>query len=144
MAEALLGKNPTVVWATERHREGLRQGLQEKGVDVDAAIRGGLYLASDISDPADEGRIIETFTCLREAAIRGGNEQPRIAVCGERAGRMWGGGQTDAALDLERCLNRLAKTHDLEILCVYPLPTSQQDESAFDTICEVHSAASFE
>jgi hypothetical protein len=80
---------------------------------------------------------------LREAANKAGNKHPRIAACGERAGRMSGEGQTDVALHLEQCFNQLAKTHDLDILYVYPFPTGQQDDNAVKTICEEHSVVCF-
>ena len=144
IADALVRGNPAVVWATESHRDKLRQELRRGGVDVDAAIREGLYLASDVSEPPDAGRIIASLTGLREAAIRAGNQHPHVAACGERAGRIWAEGQTDVALHLEQCLNQLAKTHDLDILCVYPVPISQLDENAVKTICGEHSVVSFE
>ena len=144
IADALTKRNPAVVWATEPHKEKLRRELRRMGINVDAAIRAGLYLASDVSEPPDAERLVVRFTSLREAAIRAGNEHPRIAVCGERAGRMCGEGQTDAALQLEQNLNQLANAHGLDILCIYPFPTSLQEEIAVKTICGEHSAVSSE
>jgi hypothetical protein len=144
IADALTKRNPAVVWATEPHKEKLRRELRRMGINVDAAIRAGLYLASDVSEPPDAERLVVRFTSLREAAIRAGNEHPRIAVCGERAGRMCGEGQTDVALQLEQNLNQLANAHGLDILCIYPFPTSLQEEIAVKTICGEHSAVSSE
>lgn len=144
LADALTRRNPAVVWATEPHREKLRRELRRRGINVDGAVRAGLYLASDVSEPPDAEHLVAKFTSLREAAIRAGNEHPRIAVCGERAGRMWGEGQTDAALQLEQNLNQLANAHGLDILCVYPSPTSLQKETAVKTICGEHSVVSSE
>jgi DNA-binding NarL/FixJ family response regulator len=67
-----------------------------------------------------------------------------LALCGERAGRLWAEGKTDAAIRLEQLCDDLATTHDVDILCSYPIRSSaEQDEQSFNSICESHSVVSY-
>jgi len=145
IAAALKGGNAAIVWATESHRGNLLQTLCQHGVDVDAAIRQGTYIAADISEPPDAAQIVAAITALKKAAAKTGKTHPRVAVCGERAGLMWAEGKTDLAIQLEQSLNQLAKSQEIDILCTYPSPAAQhqQDNDAVRTICAEHSAVSF-
>ena len=80
---------------------------------------------------------------LIQAAYRGGKGNPRVAACGERAGRLWSEGRTDEAIRLEQLFNELAKNRDdLDVLCVYPVPYDPDDD-AFSRLCAEHSAMAF-
>ena len=139
IVDALNAGNGAIVWATESHRDSLRQSLYAQGVHVDAAVQRGTYISSDASEPPDPERILAAIKGLSEAAFEAGKKQPRVAVCGERAGRLWAEGKTDAALRLEQLFNELAESHDIDILCVYPL-LQNQEEDAFKSICAEHTA----
>ena len=139
---ALTVGNAAIVWATESHRDSLLQKLQAQGVDMEVALRRGTYISSDISEPPDPARILGAIRSLSDAASKVGKKNPRVAVCGERAGRMWAEGETDAAIQLEKSLNELAKSHAIDTLCVYPSPYREQD-GAFKSICAEHTAVSF-
>ena len=143
IADALDDGNAAIVWATKSHRDRLVQRLQSEGVDMEAALRRGTYLALDVNDPPNPVRMLETVKGLREAAIKAGKEHPRVAVCGERAGCLWSSGKTDEAILLERLCNELARSEDLDILCTYPLPRGPEDDDALNTIRAEHSAVSF-
>ena len=145
VAAALKGGNAGIVWATDSHRSNLLQNLRLHGVDVDAAIRQGTYIAADVSEPPDAARIVASINTLKEAAAKTGNTHPRVAVCGERAGLLWAEGKTDSAIRLEQSLNQLAKSHEIDILCTYPSPAAQhqQDDDAVRAVCAEHSAVSF-
>ena len=79
-----------------------------------------------------------------QAANRAGKEHPRIAACGERAGRLWAEGRIDEAIRLEKLFNGLAQDRDdLDVLCVYPVPYSHDSSNAFSRLCAEHSAVSF-
>ena len=139
VAAALNAGDAAIVWATESRREGIRQRLKREGVDVDAAIQHGTYIASDSSEPPDRDHIVGAIKSLSEAACKMGKKHPRVAVCGERAGLFWEQGKTDDALRLEQLLNELAHSHDIDILCVYPLPQSQGDDQ-FKSLCAKHTS----
>jgi DNA-binding NarL/FixJ family response regulator len=142
VAAALSSGNGAIVWATESHREGLRQRLHGEGVNVDAVIRPGTYISSDVSEPPDRQRILAAIEAANEAAFKAGKKHPRVAVCGERAGRLWAEGKMEDALRLEQLLNELAESHDIDILCVYPWPQSQEQD-AFKSLCAEHTVVDF-
>jgi len=137
---ALSAGNAAIVWATESHRVDLRQRLYGQGVDVDSAIQRGTYISSDVSEPAEPQRILAAIKGLSDAASRMGKKNPRVAVCGERAGRLWAEGKTKAALSIEKLLNELAKSRNIDILCVYPMP-QHEGEDAVKSLCAEHTAA---
>jgi DNA-binding NarL/FixJ family response regulator len=143
IAAALSAGNAAIVWATESHRDSLLQRLHALGVDIDAAIQRGTYVSSDAADPPDPVRMLEAVKELSEAAAKAGKEHPRVAVCGERAGRLWAEGKMDEAIRLEQLCNDLAKTQEVDILCVYPLPHGQEDDPSLKSICAEHTTANF-
>jgi DNA-binding NarL/FixJ family response regulator len=138
VATALNAGNAAIVCATESHRQSLTQRLYGLGVNLDAAIQRGTYISSDISEPPDRQTILAAIEAAREAALKMGKRHPCVALCGERAGYLWAEAKTNDALRLERLLNELARSYDLEILCVYPLPESQDGE-AFRSLCGEHT-----
>jgi hypothetical protein len=75
----------------------------------------------------------------REAAAKAGKAHPRVAFCGERAGRLWAAGRTSEAVQLERLCSELAQ--DVDILCAYPVPYTE-DDPMLTRICAEHTAVS--
>jgi DNA-binding NarL/FixJ family response regulator len=143
IAQALNEGDAAIVLVSESHRDSLLQRLYLQEVDVDGAIQRGTYLSLDADKPPDPVRVLEAVQGLREAASAAGKDYPRVAVCGERAGRLWSEGRTDEAMRLEQLCNELARSQDIDILCTYPLPRGQQDDPALKSIRAEHSAVSF-
>jgi CheY-like chemotaxis protein len=143
ISSALNAGNPAIVWATQSDRASLLQRLRAHGVNIDAALQRGTFISSDIAEPPDLFRMRESIRSLCVAAAKVGKNRPRVAVCGERAGRMWAEGKMDEAVRLEQLLNELAKNYDLDILCPYPSPQGQDDHNALKSICAEHSAFSY-
>lgn len=142
LAAALTAGDAAIVWATKSHRDSLRQRLYGLDINADVALQRGTYISSDVSEPPDPERILVAINSLSEAALKVGKKRPRVSVCGERAGLFWVEGKTDAALRLEQLLNELAASHDIDILCVYPLSQSQE-EAAFKSVCAEHTAVHY-
>jgi len=143
LAAALKSGDAAIVWATKSHLDTLRQRLQVRGVEVEAAIQAGTYIAADATETADAARIALVIESLSLAANRAGKKLPRVAACGERAGRLWAEGRIDEALRIEQLFNELIKSRDdLDVLCVYPLP-HRHDGKSFSRVCEGHSAIFF-
>ena len=140
IAAALNDGNPAMVLVDESHRNDLLDGLRVRGVDVAAAIRLGLYVSWDAAVATDPDRFLKAIRGLTEAAAKAGKNRPRVAFCGERAGRLWAEGKTDEAIQLERFCDSLVKAYEVDILCVYPVPQGQEEHPAFKTICAEHSA----
>src|SRR3989442_2004320 len=140
IADALNSGSAAVSWATESHRDGLLQRLHERCVDVETAIQRGTYIASDAAEILDPPGILETINSLSEAASRQGTQHPRVALCGERAGRLWVEGKPDLTTRIEQFCDELVRSrHDVDILCPYPLPFAKEDDEGLKSICAVHT-----
>jgi DNA-binding NarL/FixJ family response regulator len=152
IAAALKAGNGAIVVATRSHRDSLLQRLKAECVDIDRAIQQGTYISLDAADTLstimvnglpDPIRFFEGVSDLIEAVSKAAKaEHPRVAFCGERVGLLWAEGKTDAAIRLEQLCNDLSKTHEVDILCAYPLSSIQggEDEHEFQRICAEHSA----
>jgi DNA-binding NarL/FixJ family response regulator len=152
IAAALKVGNAAIVVATKSHLDGLLDSLKAKSVDVDDAIQQGTYISLDAAETLsaimvdglpDPVRFFDGISGLIEAASKAAMaEHPRVAFCGERVGMLWAEGKTDAAIRLEQLCNDLAKAHDVDILCAYPLSSfhGEEDERVFQGICAEHSA----
>ena len=143
IADALNSGNPALVRATKSRQDGVLEELQARGVDANAAIQRGIYAFLDVDEPPGITRIPDAVWRLSEAASKAGKKYPRVAVWSESTGRLWAEGKTDEAIRLEERANDLAKHHDVDILCPYPLPRGEEDHSAFKRICSEHSVVSF-
>lgn len=152
LAAALKADNAVIVLATKSHREGLIQSLKGEGFDVDDAIRQGAYISLDAADMLstimvngvpDRARFLEGLTGLIASAGKAANkEHLRIAICGECVGILRALGNTNAAIQLEKVGNDLVKTHNVDIMCAYPLSSfhGAKDLQAFQSICAEHTA----
>jgi DNA-binding NarL/FixJ family response regulator len=139
IAAALNGADAAIALVTEFHRRPLLRELRTQGVDIDGAIERGTYLSFDADGAPDPVRFVAAINAVREAAAKAGNAHPRVASCGERAGRLWAEGRTAEAIQLEQLCSELA--HDVDILCTYPVPYTQEDQ-ALARICAEHTAIS--
>jgi DNA-binding NarL/FixJ family response regulator len=149
IADSLQVADATIVLATKPHREGLVQRLKAEGFDTDSAIQQGTYISLDagdtlskimvngVPDPAQFAAGLSGY--IESAAIAAQTEHPRIAILGECVGLLYAEGNLDAALSLESIGNDLIKTHNVDILCAYPLLNSD-DEHALKGICAEHTA----
>jgi len=139
IAAALNDADAAIVLATESHRTHLLQELRTRGVNIDGAIQRGTCLSFDADVAPDPARFLEAIDGVRAAAAKAGKAHPRVAFCGERAGRLWAAGRTAEAVQLEQLCGELA--HDVDILCAYPVPYTNDDQ-ALTRICAEHTAVS--
>jgi len=143
IAAALNSGNAAIAWITESHRDSILPKLSERGADVETALKRGTCVLPDATEILDPVGILSTINSLREAATRQGAQHPRIAVTGERAGRLWMEGEADVAMQIEKFCNELARScHDVDVLCLYPVPFVKQDAHGLKSICAEHSAVS--
>ena len=152
LATALRTGDGAVVLATKSHREGLVQRLKAEGFDVDVAMRQGTYVSLDAADTLSTVMVNGVPDCARilaglngfiaSAAKAAKKEHPRIAVCSECAGLLCTLGNANAAIRLEKAGNDLVKTHNVDILCAYPLSgfCAGKDVQVFQSICQEHTA----
>jgi CheY-like chemotaxis protein len=139
IAVALNAGDAAIVLVTESHRTHLVQELRAQGVDIDGAIERGTCLLFDADVAPDPVRLLEAIEGVRGAAAQAGKAHLRVAFCGERAGRLWAAGRTAEAVQLEQLCGELA--HDVDILCAYPVPYTNDDQ-ALTRICAEHTAVS--
>jgi DNA-binding NarL/FixJ family response regulator len=136
IASALNAGNPAIAWIDDSHQHSLYERLRERRVDIDGAIQRGLFMSSDTAETPDPRRFLEVIKGLRETA---GKQHPRVALCGDLASRLWAEGKMDEAIRLEQQSSELARTHDMDILCAYPLDCGQRN-GAFKKIRVEHGA----
>ena len=149
---ALRAGNAAIVVATESHRDSLLPRLQAYGLDIAAAIEQGRYISLDAADTLstfmvngmpDPVRFLKLLgDLIATAAEAAKGEQARVAVFGECVHLLWAQGNAEAAIQVEKLCNQLAKTYDLDILCGYSLGSVQggMDSHVFQRICAEHSA----
>jgi DNA-binding response OmpR family regulator len=137
IATAMNAGDAVIALATTPHRTRLLQALRTQDVDIDGAIERGTYLSFDADVAPDPVQFLEAINGVRAAAANAGKAHPRVAFCGERAGRLWAVGRTAEALELEQLGNEFAQ--DVDILCAYPVPYTEDDQ-ALTRVCAGHTA----
>ena len=149
---ALKAGNAAIVAATESHRTRLLPSLQAYGVDVDAAIEHGRYIALDaaetlsaimVNDLPDPVRFLELLGDLIVAATEAAEgKHPRVSVFGECVHLLWAQGNAEAAMQMEKLGNKLTKIHNVDIFCGYSVGgvEGEMDDHVFQQICAEHSA----
>lgn len=148
---ALMAGNAVIVFATKRHRDDLSRELKVQGVEVDDVTQRGAFVSLDaaevlstfmVNDQPDPIRFFEAFDKLIASVTRAAKtEHPRVAVFGEAVALLWAEGNAEGAIQLEKLGNDLAKTHEVDILCAYPISLHiQEDGHAFRAVCAEHSA----
>lgn len=152
IGKALTIGETAIVIATDQHREGLRVRLEARGLDVDLAVGQQRYLALDAADtlstfmsdrepdPSRFAKVVGRLLCQAGNPER--QEQRRINIFGEMVALLWADGKIDAAIQLERLWNELAKRHDFSLRCAFPTTFFDRPEHAqlFLKVCADHSA----
>ena len=149
---ALMVGNAAIVVATESHRDSLLPRLQAYGSDIGAAIEQGRYIAldaadalptfmlRDVPDPVRFLKVLGNLITTAAKAVKG--KQARVAIFGEMCHLLWAQGNAEAAIQVEKLGNHLAKAYDIDILCGYSVGSVQggMDSQIFQRICAEHSA----
>jgi DNA-binding NarL/FixJ family response regulator len=151
---ALTAGRVAIVIASQSHRESALRRLRLDAIDINAAIEQGRCIALDVeetlskfmvNDLPDPVRFFKAaHDCITGAAQMACGEHRRVAACGEGTSILWAQGKVDAAIELERLWDDVAKTYDLDILCGFLLPALQPDQGnkTYENICAAHSAIS--
>jgi DNA-binding NarL/FixJ family response regulator len=148
---ALEAGGAVIVVVTESHQQALHNRLQMSGLNMDAAIKKGIYIPFDVhamlseiivNGLPDPGRFWKAAASLVEAATKAAKgKHPSVAACGECAPRLWLEGKAEAAVQLESLWDDAARTYGLSILCGYPLESFRNGEGrdVLSRICAIHS-----
>src|SRR2546425_5008851 len=128
---ALGDGNAAIVIATGAHREGLAERLAARGLDLSRAAAEGRYAALDAAETLatfmvdgrpNAARFADRIGhVIGQAAAAATGERARVAAFGEMVAPLWAAGQSEAALELERLWNDLARTHTFDLHCAYPI-----------------------
>jgi len=139
---------PAVVIATEAHAGKFRDGLRANGLDVDAAVKGGLLTILDAGATLDSfmtgalpdeelfvsivGGVIETASARRPG--RG------VRAYGEMVNVLWNDGNPEAAIRLEQFWNTLLQTYDCSLMCAYGMRNflHDADGEGLLEVCQQH------
>ena len=151
IARALRSRNAVVVLATKAHREGLVQQLTGQGFDMDDAMERGSYISLDANDALstfmvdgapDRLRFFEGLCTLIESAVKAAQtERLCVSICGECVGILCAQGNVKAAIRLEEVANDFAQSHNVEMMCAYPLSSFDDEHAgAYERICAEHTA----
>ena len=144
--------NAVIVIATESHRKSLLQTLQHHGGENVAAIAQGRYIALDVAETLsgfmvnrlpDPDRFFKIVTTIIEAGAKATQgDTHRVTICAECAPTLWAQGNVDAAIQVERLADEVARIYSVGIFCGYVLTSSQNEQERLfrEQICNEHSA----
>jgi hypothetical protein len=109
-------------------------------MSLDAADTISKFMLNGIPEPVRFLRLLGDLIATAAEAMKG--EQARVAIFGECVHLLWAQGNAEAAIQVEKLGNQLAKAYDLDILCGYSLGSVQggMDSQIFQRICAEHSA----
>jgi DNA-binding NarL/FixJ family response regulator len=152
ISAALTAGNAVIVVATESHQNGLLARLQAHGLDIGAEIQQGRYISlnaadtlrtfmvKDLPDPVRFFKVATDLVMTAAKAAKG--EHARVVACGECAPLLWERNNAEAAIQVERLWDEVARAFNVAILCGYRLGSFQggQDSHIFQRICAEHSA----
>jgi PAS domain S-box-containing protein len=150
IGESLEADGSAVVVATQTHREGLTQRLEDRGVDTAAAIAQGRYILMDASETLskfmfegrlDPARFAKAMGNVVLRAKEAAGPNGRLVAFGEMVAILWAQGKFDTAIRLEQLWNELRRTHSFALRCAYPMAGFNREDHGepFLKICSEHS-----
>jgi signal transduction histidine kinase len=140
---------PLVVIATDRHLASFREGLATRGFDVETLNEDRRLTLLDARDTLsrlmvgrqpDPDRFEQVVGSIIDARLAG-RASSAVRAYGEMVDLLWQDGNTDAAIQLERLWNGLARTRGFSLLCAYRLDgfPHAAHGSPFDAVCAEHT-----
>lgn len=133
------------------HADALLQRLESRGIDFQAAMRDGRFLLHDarellasfiVAGAPDRSRfMLQAGSLIRQAERAADVKNKRVAIFGEAVALLWLEKKFDAAIQLERLWNELARTHFFHLRCGYPVKAGDTELKGepYATICAEHS-----
>lgn len=155
IGSALEVGNAAIVIVTESRRDSLLKSLNDYGLNMDAAVEEGRYLALDaagmLSTSIVDGALdsVGCFRCLHNLTISAAESakirKSRVAIFQECVPLLWTQRNVEAAIALEKLYNQLASACDADMLCGYSLANFQGGIGShiFEKLCAEHAAVRF-
>lgn len=152
IVDALKIGKPVILIATEPHRKGILLQLQACGVDIASAMEQELFRAldseetlarfmvNDMPDPVQFRKVARDLFATAAKAAK--TEGLGVAACGQCAPVLWQQGKADAAIQVERLWDDLARNSNVDTLCAYVTENLQcePDPNVYSKICAEHTA----
>lgn len=143
----LLAGDACVVIATPAHLDEIDRLLLARGFDLDAAREWKQYVTLDagktlarfmVDGMPDADLFHEVIGSVIASAEQA---HPRVLAFGEMVALLCLEGKHDAALELEKLWNVLARRHGFSLFCAYPMNSFDGDThaKAFADLCAEHS-----
>jgi hypothetical protein len=147
LASSLITGDAAIVVATDAHRDSFNCALMEAGIDVPEARRCGQFVSLDTSEAlatfmVDDMPVAARFRATIGQLVSRAVENARhVRIYGEMVAVLWDQGNVAAAIALEDLWNDLATRYQFSLLCAYPMPAFDTDETTenFRRICGQHS-----
>jgi hypothetical protein len=94
----------------------------------------------DTPDSVQFLKVLGNLISTAAKAVKG--KEARVAIFGEMCHLLWAQGNAEAAIQVEKLGNQLAKRYAVDILCGYGAGKFQtgMDSDIFQRICAEHSA----
>jgi PAS domain S-box-containing protein len=148
---ALAAGSSAIIIATAAHIDNLAHQLSGQGIDLGKAKAESRYIALDATevlskfmaggrpDPVRFAEVLGEIIRRATGAARDGNR--RVVAFGEMVALLWAEGQCEAAIQLEKLWNELAKTYSFALHCAYPMQGFRRQELADSLlrICSEHT-----
>lgn len=148
-AKALAAGDSSVLMATQRHLEQIRERLVSCALDLDALQESGRYIPVAAAEALSQFMVggypdEAKFDELIGGTIRGAAENSAngfVFAFGEMVALLCNAHNPDAAVCLEQLWNSLAKRNRLSLYCAYSLSSlgSEPDVDALIQICAAHA-----
>lgn len=148
---ALAAGSSAVVIATKGHEERLVQKLKSQGLEVANAIAEGRYVALDAAETLskftmnglpDAACFSETIgAVIARAAAAARDESHRVVAFGEMVALLWAEGKPEAAIQVEKLWNHMARAYSFSLHCAYPMQGFCREEhtDSLLQICAEHT-----
>jgi anti-sigma regulatory factor (Ser/Thr protein kinase) len=135
-----------VVVATDEHRAGIDEVLEQHGEDPVGARRTGRYLTLDAAETLAtfmvDGvpRRPEFERAIGRIIDRAAADGSPVRVFGEMVALLWAHGNVSGAIELEALWNGLATTRRFSLLCAYPTSIlSGSPLQDIHSVCHLHA-----
>ena len=142
--------NAVVAVVTEAHERSLQFSLEASHVDVALAIRQQRYLPVNVSEllakatvngcPEPLRFLDAARDVLTDFTRRATDNHARVTSCGEGTSILWSQGHVEAAIQLEHLWDEIAMSHQMDILCAYPLAARDESVPTVRRLCAEHTA----
>jgi PAS domain S-box-containing protein len=151
IGKALARGSSAIVIATSAHIDGLAHKLKSQGIDLARAKAEGRYITFEASNVLTKfmveglpNRVLfldAIGQVIARAASASLDENRRVVAFGEMVALLWAEGKYDAAIQLEKLWNELAKTYSFSLHCAYPMQgfSRQEMDDSLRKICAEHS-----